>query len=124
MHAYKGQQRSLQFGTGSVEQRAEGGGIPHEELVGVSREDVADAQKSLHVGRREEVREAGRKLTVSLCSVFVLPAAARRGQGGRESDDLSRRRDAAAVSGLQLSPETHTHTRFRAVRLMLCRNVT
>lgn len=43
--------------------------------------------------------------------VFVLPAAARRGQGGRGSDDLSRRRDAAAVSGLQLSPKnTHKHT--------------
>lgn len=47
VHAYEGQQRPLEFGTGSVEQWTEGGGIPHVQLVGVSRQNVTDAQKSL-----------------------------------------------------------------------------
>lgn len=45
----EGQQRPLQPGAGSVEQRAEGGGLPHLQLVGVGRQDVTHAQESLHV---------------------------------------------------------------------------
>lgn len=45
--AYEGQQRPLQFGTGRVEQWTKGGGVPHMELVGMSRQDVAHPQESL-----------------------------------------------------------------------------
>lgn len=47
MSAHKSQQRPLQFGAGSVQQRAEGGRVPHLQLVGVSRQNVAHAQEGL-----------------------------------------------------------------------------
>lgn len=45
--AHKSQQRPLQFGAGSVQQWAEGGRVPHLQLVGVSRQNVAHAQEGL-----------------------------------------------------------------------------
>lgn len=42
-----GQQRPLQFGAGSVKHHGEGTAIAHMKLVGVSRQNITDAQKGL-----------------------------------------------------------------------------
>lgn len=59
LQAYEGQQRPLQFGTGSVQQWAAGDGIPHVQLVGMSRQDITDTQKGLK--QRQEVRNVRRQ---------------------------------------------------------------
>jgi len=47
VHAHKGGERPLQFGTGGVEQRPEAAGVPHLQLEGVSRQNVTDSQEGL-----------------------------------------------------------------------------
>lgn len=47
VQAYEGQQRPLEFGTGSVKHHTEGSSITHMKLVGMSRQHITDTQKSL-----------------------------------------------------------------------------
>lgn len=115
MSAHEGQQRPLQFGTGSVKQWAEGGRIPHVELVGVSRQNIAHTQEGLTKGgiTLSQMSVKRVKMSFILSPQSLWPAAARRGPGVRDSKDSSHRRDAAGVSGPRLSPETHKHLIIR-----------
>lgn len=56
VQAYEGQQRPLQFGAGSVKPHAEGTAITHMKLVGMSRQNVTDAQKGLEKKNGEKLQ--------------------------------------------------------------------
>lgn len=56
LQAYGGQQRPLQFGAGSVKHHAEGTAITHMELVGMSRQNITDAQKGLEKKNGEKLQ--------------------------------------------------------------------
>lgn len=54
VQAYEGQQRPLQFGAGSVKHHAEGTAITHMKLIGMSRQNITDAQEGL--GKKNDER--------------------------------------------------------------------
>lgn len=56
VQAHKGQQRPLQFGAGSVTHHAEGTAITHMKLEGMSRQNIADAQKGLEKKNGEKLQ--------------------------------------------------------------------
>lgn len=106
VQAYEGQQRPLEFGTGSVKHRTEGSSITHVKLVGMSRQHITDTQKSLE--QRNGItlqRERSRHEVV----VQPSPDVARWGQRGRGSDAPTHRTDAAVASGPHVSPKSHVN---------------
>lgn len=110
VHAYEGQQRPLQFGTGSVEQRTKGGGIPHVELVGVSREDVTDAQKSLTRRDEGKLERSGEREPWASCSSYLLPHAVVR-VGEEVMTSLAEETQLQSL-GYSFLLKTHTNTHF------------
>lgn len=106
VQAYEGQQRPLEFGTGSVKHHTEGSSITHMKLVGMSRQHITDTQKSLE--QRNGItlqRERSRNEVV----VQPSPDVAHWGQRGRGSDAPTHRTDAAVASGPQISPKSHVN---------------
>lgn len=104
--AHKDQQRPLQFGTGSVKQWTKCGGVPHVQLVRMSRQNIADTQKRLKYRNGSKLEKKSKHELIF--PIHPVPAPGHCGQSGRDSRGPSRRRDAAGASGPWLSPKTQT----------------
>lgn len=119
VQAHEGQQRPLEFGTGSVKHHTEGSSITHMKLVGMSRQHITDTQKSLE--QRKGIRlqtERSRHEAV----VQSSPDVARWGQRGRGSDAPTHRTDAAVASGPQISPKSQVNLKKKGQLLKFCKS--
>lgn len=117
MSAHKSQQRPLQFGAGSVQQRAEGSRFPHLQLVGVSCQDVAHAQEGLtKEGRgvsQDGVSESEQKFTLTRPSHLLPNACVLVGEAAEAP--LAEETQLESVGHGSLLRHTHTHTMFSCV---------